>query len=167
MLQKIWCVCINASKSIWLYLERCLEKLQNEAKSSEPEIHPQVMFRVKVVFLVLESRLLHAVFEKVSFQMLSDTVQSSNSRRENWFSIFSLADMAIETTWNYRVKDHIIQRTKVESLFCFFFFPPSEAGCGFFFSLVFGSWSLQRRNSVTGQKNKTIYLWPKLEMTQL
>lgn len=70
-----------ASKSVWLYLERCLEKLHNEAKSSEPEIHPQVMFRVKVVFLVLESRLLHAVFEKVSFQMLSDTVQSNNSRR--------------------------------------------------------------------------------------
>lgn len=57
--------------------------------------------------------------------------------------------IAIETTLNYRVKDHIIQRTKGESLFCFFLshLPHPKAGWNFL-SSVFGYRNLERRNSV-------------------
>lgn len=48
----------------------------------------------------------HAVLEKAPFQMLSDFIQSSSSRRWNWFCIFSFAATGFETTLNYWVKDH-------------------------------------------------------------
>ena len=75
------CVCVCVRKRVSKRDYNSEKLVQNEAKSLENEIHPQVMFRVKDIFPVLGSSLLHAVFEKVSFQRLSDTVPSGNSRR--------------------------------------------------------------------------------------
>lgn len=79
--QKSYFRCLRERVSKRDYIYNSEKLIQNEAKGLDNEIHPQVMFRVKDIFPVLGSSLLHAVLEKVSFQRLSDTVLSSNSRR--------------------------------------------------------------------------------------
>lgn len=58
------CVCERQSISITL----CEKLIQNEPRSPKNKIHPQVMFRVKIVLLILESSLLHAVLRRCLFK---------------------------------------------------------------------------------------------------
>lgn len=94
---------------------------------------PGAVCAAQVVFLSVDSIFPHAVLEKASLQMLHDIIQSSSSRRWNWFSSFSSAVTGSESTLNFWVKDHrpLGQCGVFLSLLC-----PRKIGYEFFIMLL-------------------------------